>query len=293
MQKTETISLKNAKIKQNIASKIYKIGIYIFLILCAITVLFPFYWMIMSSFKTFADYSAELNPVFFPKHFTLQNYITAWTEVQLGVYMFNTVCYALVTTGLMLVVSVTAAFAFARLQFRGKTLVFSLYLATMMIPMELVTITNYVTIVNLNWRNTFTGLILPSVLSIFYIYLLRQNFMQVPDELYHASKVDGCSDFNYMTKILVPMSRPTLISIVILKIIECWNSFVWPRLITTRENYYLVSNGIQELRYAGFGRDNIPAMMAAVVIVSVPLLILFGIFRKSIMAGVSKSGLKG
>ncbi|MBE6136847.1 MAG: carbohydrate ABC transporter permease [Erysipelotrichaceae bacterium] len=249
--------------------------------------------MIQSSFKTLEDYTSELIPSFFPIPMTFDNYIQAWTAVSLGRYMLNTFIFAIITTLILLVVCILAAFAFARLEFKGKNIVFTIFLATMMIPMELFTITNYATIVNLNLRNTFIGLIFPSVMSVFYIYLLRQNFMQVPDQVYYAAKVDGSSDLKYLIKVLIPLSKPTLISIAILKFIECWNSYVWPRLITTKESYFLISNGIQTLRTSGFGREHIPAMMAAVVCVSIPLLVLFAVFRKQIMSGVSKSGLKG
>lgn len=281
------------KINEHHKNRIYLVFIYIFLTIAAISVLFPFYWMILSSFKTFADYTSELKPVFIPSNVTIDNYVLAWTSVQLGSYMVNTLIYAVFTTAIMVLVCVLAAFAFARLKFRGKEIVFTIFLATMMIPMELFTITNYATIVNLNLRNTFVGLIFPSVISVFYIYLLRQNFMQVPDQTYFAAKVDGTSDLKYLVKVLVPLSKPTIISIIVLKFIECWNSYVWPRLVTTKPKYYLVSNGIQELRNSGFGRENIPAMMAAVVIVSIPLLALFAIFRKQIMSGVSRNGIKG
>lgn len=193
----------------------------------------------------------------------------------------------------MIVVSTLAAYAFARLEFRGKNLLFTLFLSLMMIPSELVVITNFVTVTNLDMRNTFAGLILPSVTSVFYIYLLKENFEQVPDELYRAAKVDGTSDLKYLWKVMIPICRPTIVTVIILKIIECWNSYVWPRLITDDPSYYLVSNGIQEIRENGFGRENIPAMMAAVVVISVPLIILFLVFRRKIMAGVSRGGLKG
>lgn len=193
----------------------------------------------------------------------------------------------------MLVVITLAAYAFARLKFRGKNLAFTLFLALMMIPNELVIITNFVTVTNLELRNTFLGLILPSVTSVFYIYLLRENFAQVPDTLYYAARVDGASDLKYLFRVLIPICKPTLVTIVILKVIECWNSYVWPRLITDDPRYFLVSNGIQEIRENGFGRENIPAMMAAVVVISVPLIALFLIFRKKIMAGVSMGGIKG
>ena len=211
----------------------------------------------------------------------------------LGRYFANTILFTVLTTALMLLVTVLAAFAFARLNFRGKELVFTLFLSLMMIPSELVVITNFVTVTNLDMRNTFQGLILPSVTSVFYIYLLKENFAQIPDELYYAAKVDGTSDLKYLFRVLLPICRPTVITVTILKVIECWNSYVWPRLITDDPNYYLVSNGIQEIRENGFGRENIPAMMAAVVVISVPLIVLFLVFRKKFMAGVAQGGTKG
>lgn len=292
-EKKKPTSLKKIESDEKKKNRVFLILIYIFLTIGALSVLFPFYWMISSSFKTFADYTSELNPTFFPTHFTFENYVTAWTAVSLARYMLNTFIFAFFTTAIMLIVCILASFAFARLEFYGKNIVFTIFLATMMIPMELFTITNYATIVALDLRNTFVGLIFPSVISVFYIYLLRQSFMQVPDQIYYAAKVDGSSDLKYLFKVLVPLSKPTIISIAILKFIECWNSYVWPRLVTTKESKFLISNGIQTLRASGFGRENIPAMMAAVVCVSIPLLILFVIFRKQIMAGVSRSGLKG
>ncbi len=269
------------------------IVIYFGLVFAAFFVLFPFFWMVLTSIKSLSEYNQEITPKFYSSAPTFDNYVTAFTAVNMLRYMLNTVIYAVITTMLMVVVSILASFAFARLEFRGKNLVFTLFLAMMMIPNELVIITNYQTAVNLGLRNTYIGLILPSVLSVFYIYLLRQNFMQVPDSMYYAARVDGCSDFKYLYKILIPLSKPTIVTMIILKLIECWNSYVWPRLVTTKEEFYLVSNGIQMIKAEGFGRDNIPAMMAAVVAVSLPLIIIFIIFRKQIMSGVAKTGTKG
>lgn len=266
---------------------------YTLLILWALVVLFPFYWMVLTSFKSYSAYNTEYIPKFFTLSPTLQNYVDAFTAVPLGRYFLNTVLFTVVTTALMLVVIILAAFAFARLDFRGKNVAFVIFLSLMMIPNELVIITNFVTITNLNLRNSFPGLILPSVTSVFYIYLLKENFEQIGDTLYYAAKVDGTSDFKYLLKVLIPISKPTLITITILKVIECWNSYVWPRLITDDENYFLVSNGIQEIRENGFGRENIPAMMAAVVVISLPLIVLFLLFRKKVMEGVSRGGTKG
>ena len=266
---------------------------YALLAVWALVVLFPFYWMVLTSVKSYGAYNSEYIPQLFTLSPTLQNYRDAFTAVPLARYFANTVVFTLLTTGLMLVVTVLAAFAFARLEFKGKDLVFTLFLSLMMIPNELVVITNFVTITDAGLRNTFLGLILPSVTSVFYIYLLRESFAQVPNELYYAAKVDGTSDLRYLWRVLLPICRPTLVTITILKVIECWNSYVWPRLITDDQNYFLVSNGIQEIRENGFGRENIPAMMAAVVVISVPLIVLFLIFRKKIMAGVARGGTKG
>ncbi len=266
---------------------------YFLLALWAVIVLFPFYWMILTSVKSYSAYNSEYIPKLYTLSPTLQNYADAFTAVPLARYFGNTLIYTLITTAVMLVVTVLAAYAFARLKFRGKNLLFTLFLALMMIPNELVIITNFVTITNWDMRNTFIGLILPSVTSVFYIYLLKENFEQVPDELYKAAKVDGTSDLKYLWKVMLPICQPTIVTITILKIIECWNSYVWPRLITDDAAYFLVSNGIQEIRENGFGRENIPAMMAAVVVISIPLIILFLIFHKKIMAGVSRGGTKG
>ena len=279
-----------------------KIVTYLLLTLWALIVLFPFYWMVLSSVKSTAAYNAELTPKFFTLSPTMENYFSAFQnqDEPLGRYLLNTLIFTVITTGLMMAVIIPAAFAFARLQFRGKNLLFTLFLSLMMIPGELVIITNFVTVKTLGLDDTagsalrhFTGLILPSVTSVFYIYLLKENFEQIPEELYKAAKVDGTSDLKYLLKVMLPISRPTIVTIVILKVIECWNSYVWPRLITTKAQFFLVSNGIQSIRESGAGRDNVPAMMAAVVVVSVPLIVLFLIFRDKIMAGVSRGGTKG
>ena len=266
---------------------------YLLLSIWAVVVLFPFYWMVLTSFKSYGAYNGERTPVFFTLSPTLENYENAFTAVPLLGYLLNTLIFSVITTAAMVVVSTLAAYAFARLKFKGKNLVFGLFLSMMMIPTELVVITNFVTITNWDMRNSFLGLILPSITSVFYIYLLKENFEQVPEELYKAAKVDGTSDLKYLWKVMIPICKPTLVTITILKLIECWNSYVWPRLITDDPAYYLVSNGIQEIRENGFGRESIPAMMAAVVVISVPLILLFLAFRKKIMEGVSQGGTKG
>ncbi|MBR5365078.1 MAG: carbohydrate ABC transporter permease [Clostridiales bacterium] len=285
------------KPKSSVASRVLpKIGrgiVYALLTVWALIVLFPFYWMVLTSFKSYSSYNAEFVPRFVATDPTLANYGDAFTAVPLARYFLNTLIFTLSTTAVMLVVTVLAAYAFSRLEFRGKNAVFALFLSLMMIPNELVVITNFVTITDWNMRNTFWGLILPSVTSVFYIYLLKENFEQIPDELYKAAKVDGTSDLKYLLRVVLPICRPTVITVTILKVIECWNSYVWPRLITDDQAYFLVSNGIQEIRENGFGRENIPAMMAAVVVISLPLIVLFLVFRDKIMSGVLRGGTKG
>ena len=288
-----TVDIAKVKKRQAGSRLVVNILLYGALIFWALVVLFPFYWMILSSLKSYGEYAAEYIPKFFTLSPTLENYKMAFSAVPLAKYFLNTIIFTVATTALMMIVITLSAYAFARLNFRGKNLLFTLFLSLMMIPNELVIITNFVTVTNLDMRNTFWGLILPSVTSVFYIYLLKENFSQVPAELYYAAKVDGTSDLKYLFKVMLPICKPTIITITILKVIECWNSYVWPRLITDDQNYFLVSNGIQEIRENGFGRENIPAMMAAVVVISLPLIIVFIIFRKKIMAGVSRGGTKG
>lgn len=284
-EKIERTALAKERIRKTLT--------YLLLTFWAVLVLFPFYWMLLSSVKSYGSYNSEFVPKLYTLSPTMQNYLDAFQAVPLVRYFGNTVLFTLATTLIMLIVTVLAAFAFARLDFPGKNLAFTAFLSLMMIPNELVVITNFVTITDMDLRNTFLGLILPSVTSVFYIYLLKENFAQIPDELYYAAKVDGTSDLKYLFKVMLPICQPTVVTVTILKVIECWNSFVWPRLITDDQNYFLVSNGIQEIRENGFGRENIPAMMAAVVVISVPLIVLFLIFHKKIMAGVARGGTKG
>ena len=288
-----SLDIKKTREREEQRKRIKKIATYVFLGIWALIVLFPFYWMLLSSIKSYGAYNGESVPQFITLSPTIENYVIAFTSVPLLDYFINTLIFTVVTTALMLVIIIPAAFAFARLNFKGRDLVFVIFLSLMMIPSELIIITNYVTVTELDLRNTFTGLILPSVTSVFYVYLLKENFQQIPDELYYAAKVDGTGDFKYMLKVMVPICKPTVVTVTILKIIECWNSYVWPRLVTDNEDYFLVSVGIQQIRENGFGRENVPAMMAAVVVISLPIIVLFILFRKKIMAGVARGGTKG
>lgn len=278
---------------QKVIKVIVKIVVYAFLLLMALIVLFPFYWMIISSLKSYAEYTLNV-PTLFPKTIVFGNYAKAFTAGNLGTLFVNTMYVGIVSTIISLVITVLSAFAFARLEFKGKNALFAALLATMMIPGELFTITNYQTVTVLGWGHTFTVLIVPFLVSVFYIYLLRQNFLQIPNELYLAAKVDGTSDIKYLWKVMIPLSLPTLISITILKMMGAWNSYIWPRLVANDELHKLITNGIRSANLTiETGETDFPAQMAAVTLVSIPLFLVFIFLRKYIMKGVSRSGIKG
>ena len=285
-------NIQIVSVRQRVIQFVVKFFTYAFLILMAAIVLFPFYWMIISSLKTLEEYRLSV-PTFFPKRIMLSNYISAFTTASLGRLFYNTMIVGVVSTLLSLVITVLSAFAFARLEFKGRDAMFGALLATMMIPGELFTITNYSTVTSFGWMNTYTVLIVPFLVSVFYIYLLRQNFMQIPNELYLAAKVDGTSDLKYLWKVMVPLSLPTLISITILKMMGAWNSYIWPRLVANDEAHRMITNGLRNAFTETTGDVNYPVQMAAVAIVSAPLFLVFVFLRKYIMAGVSRSGIKG
>lgn len=288
-------NIKTVTSQQKVISVISTILRYAFLLLVAVIVLFPFYYMIITSLKDFElEYSVQQVPSLWPQRFVWQNYSEAFSTANLGTLFKNTVIVGLVSTVLSLVITVLSAFAFARLEFKGKNVLFGALLATMMIPGEMFTISNYVTVYKFGWLNTYTALIVPFLVSVFYIYLLRQNFMQIPNELYLAAKVDGTSDIKYLWKVMIPLALPTLISITILKMMGAWNSYVWPRLVANDAAHQLVSNGLRNaFTVAETGKTNYPVQMAAVVLVSLPLFLVFVFLRKYIMKGVSRSGIKG
>lgn len=287
-----TKDLQKTSVKQKVVLACVQVLLYTFLIFMAIIVLFPFYWMINSSLKTLDEYRMSV-PTFFPKRVMFSNYANAFTTANLGRLFLNTLYVGLVSTVLSLIITILSAFAFARLEFKGKDALFGALLATMMIPGELFTITNYSTVTQLGWINTYTVLIVPFLVSVFYIYLLRQNFMQIPDELYLAAKVDGTSDFKYLCKVMIPLSLPTLISITILKMMGAWNSYIWPRLVANDANHRMITNGLRNAFTETTGDVNYPIQMAAVALVSFPLFLVFVFLRKYIMKGVSRSGIKG
>ena len=286
--------------RQRIVKVLVKTGTYAFLLAVAVIVLFPFYWMIISSLKNLEEYRRNV-PTFWPETVVVGNYAEAFTTANLGRLFLNTLYVGVVSTLLSLVITVLSAFAFARLEFKGRNLMFGAMLATMMIPGELFTITNYLTVSKFNsipylsfmGTQTFGVLIVPFLVSIFYIYLLRQNFMQIPNELYLAAKVDGTSDLKYLWKVMIPLALPTLISITILKMMGAWNSYIWPRLVANDEAHRLITNGLRNAFTDTSGDVNYPVQMAAVAIVSAPLFMVFLFLRKYIMSGVSRSGIKG
>ena len=285
-------NMRKVSDKQKVVKTLVQILLYTFLGIMALIIVFPFYWMIMSSLKSTVEYRLPV-PTLFPQHIMWSNYAEAFSAANLGRLFLNTVFVGIVSTILSLVITVLSAFAFARLEFKGKNALFGALLATMMIPGELFTITNYVTVTKFGWIDSFTVLIVPFLVSVFYIYLLRQNFMQIPNELYLAAKVDGTGDFKYLCKVMIPLSLPTLISITILKMMGAWNSYVWPRLVTTSEDMRLITNGLRDAFTDMSGQANIPVQMAAVAVVSAPLFLVFIFLRKYIMKGVSRSGIKG
>ena len=277
---------------QKITKVLVQFLLYAFLIIMALIIVFPFYWMIISSLKNTAEYRLPV-PTLFPNEIMWGNYLEAFTAANLGKLFMNTVYVGIVSTILSLVITVLSAFAFARLEFKGKNALFAALLATMMIPGELFTITNYVTVTKFGWLDSYTVLIVPFLVSVFYIYLLRQNFLQIPNELYLAAKVDGTTDLKYLWKVMIPLSLPNLISITILKMMGAWNSYVWPRLVTSTDDYRLITNGLRDAFTDMSGQANIPVQMAAVTVVSIPLFLVFIFRRKYIMKGVSRSGIKG
>ena len=285
-------NLQRVSAKQRVVKIVVQVLLYTFLAVMALIVIFPFYWMIISSLKTTVEYRLPV-PTLFPQEIMWGNYVEAFSAANLGRLFLNTVFVGIVSTILSLVITVLSAFAFARLEFKGKNALFAALLATMMIPGELFTITNYVTVTKFGWIDTFTVLIVPFLVSVFYIYLLRQNFLQIPNELYLAAKVDGTGDFKYLCKVMIPLSLPTLISITILKMMGAWNSYIWPRLVTTSEDMRLITNGLRDAFTDMSGQANIPVQMAAVAVVSAPLFLVFIFLRKYIMKGVSRSGIKG
>ena len=285
-------SVKNTYIRQTTFKVIGYIVKYAFLILVAVAVLFPFYWMIISSLKSLEEYRQSV-PTFWPQHVLWSNYAEAFTQANLWRLFGNTVFVGIVSTILSLVITILAAFAFARLEFKGKNILFAGLLATMMIPGELFTITNYITVSKMELTNTYTVLIIPFLVSVFYIYLLRQSFMQIPNELYYAAKVDGTRYFKYLLKVMIPLALPTIITITILKMMGAWNSYMWPRLVANDDAHALVTYGLRNAFQDVSGDVNYPVQMAAVAVVSLPLFLVFVFFRKYIMKGVSRSGIKG
>jgi len=284
--------LQQVSAQQRVMQVLVKSFTYLFLIVMALIVLFPFYWMIISSLKSLEEYRFNV-PTLWPQKIIFYNYVRAFDTANLGNLFLNTAYVGIVSTILSLVITVLSAFAFARLEFKGKDAMFGALLATMMIPGELFTITNYATINEFGWMHSFTVLIVPFLVSVFYIYLLRQNFMQIPNELYLAAKVDGCGDLKYLWKVMIPLALPTLISITILKMMGAWNSYVWPRLVANDDAHRMITNGLRNAFTSTTGDVDYPVQMAAVAIVSAPLFLVFLFLRKYIMQGVSRSGIKG
>ena len=283
---------------QKVARIVSLVVVYAFLIFMSLIVLFPFYWMIITSLKSTTEIRS-LHQTFFPTNVLWSNYITVFNSFDFGTYVGNTLVVGVLSTLGTLITTIFAAFAFARLNFRGKDTLFAILLATMMIPGEMMVVTNYISISNFGWTDgsrtgAYLAMIIPFMVSVFYIYLLRQNFMQIPNELYLAAKVDGKTDWQYLWKVMVPLAMPSLVTIFILKLMGSWNSYIWPNLVAGgHDEFKLVSNGLRDSFQTGTDFNEYGKQMAATVCVTLPLLLLFVCFRKYIMRGVSRAGIKG
>jgi multiple sugar transport system permease protein len=297
----ELTNIQELEKKVLIAKIIKYVLLYLFLTVMALFIIFPFYWMINTSLKS-AEEARLIEPTLFPKVIMWSNYARAMEQATFGRYMLNTVIVGVVSTIGTLITTILAAFAFARLNFKGRDFIFSVFLATMMIPGEMMVITNYITVANIGWIKVkpdsigigvYAALIVPFLVSVFYIYLLRQNFKQIPNELYYAAKVDGTSDFKYLIKVMIPIAMPTIISITILKVMGAWNSYVWPNLVADTDNLRLITNGLRKAFTSDEGITSVNLQMAATTVVTLPLLFVFIFLRKYIMRGVSRSGIKG
>ena len=295
--KEGAVSVKRLEQVQKVMKVISLVVVYAFLAFMALVVLLPFYWMLITSLKSTTEIRATTQTIF-PATIMWSNYVEVFRQFDFVTYLINTLVVGIISTIGTLVTTVFAAFAFARLNFKGKDIMFAILLATMMIPGEMMVITNYITVANFGWLNdtrwgAYLAMIVPFWVSVFYIYLLRQNFKQIPNELYLAAKVDGKSDWTYLWKVMVPLSSPTLISIFILKLMGSWNSYVWPNLVANKEQFRLITNGLRSSFTTTAGEPQFGLQMAATVLVTVPLLLLFIFFRKYIMKGVGRAGIKG
>jgi len=276
---------------------------YTFLFFMAFCMIIPFYWMIAVSLKTAAEIDLPvptLIPGFGKFELALSNYPQAIERLNAGRLIYNTLLVGVVSTIGTVITTIMAAFAFSRIKFKGRELIFSIFIATMMIPGEMMVITNYITVTKtaksifgVSGIDTYWAMIVPFLISVYYIYLLRQNFKQIPNELYYAAKVDGTSDFKYLIKIMVPIAMPTIITITILKLMGSWNAYVWPMMVTRDANMRLITTGLRSSFSDSEGRTAQGLQMAATTVVTLPLLFVFMFLRKYIMRGVSRSGIKG
>jgi len=294
-------SVKNLKKIDHVSKILSSILIYIIITILALIMIIPFYWMISTSLKNNSEIISA-NPTLFPTVVMWSNYVYVFRVFKFSTYMWNTIVVAVFSTLGTLITTIFASFAFARLQFKGREAVFAVFLMTMMIPGEMMVISNYITVASFGWIGdgqtiiqAYLAMIVPFWVSVYYIYLLRQTMKQVPNELYLAAKVDGKSDWSFLWKVMVPLAAPTLISITILKFMGTWNSYVWPNLVTSKDEFRLISNGLRGSSFTDpeSGRTEFGYQMAATVIVTVPLFLLFVFFRKYIMRGVGRAGIKG
>ncbi len=305
-------STKETEKKEKALKIVFSVFSYVFLTIFALIMMFPFYWMVLTSLKqeVFDGRFLGLTNDFFISFSNImrKNYVDVVDPSKFDFlnYLLNTVIVLVISTIGTLFITIFASFAFARLEFKGKDLTFYIYLMTMMIPSELFVITNYISVYRYGlledrW-GVYFAIMLPFFVNVFYIYLLNENFKQIPNELYLASKIDGKSDIKYLFKVMIPIASPTLITIVILKVISTWNAYAWPKIVAgtsgTRSEWTLISVGIRDIANFVYREGDKTFVlqslqMAATVLVTIPLVIIFIVFRKYIMSGTSRAGIKG
>lgn len=271
-------------------NSVSKIIAYVLLAIGAATMLIPFFWMVSTSLKTPAE-AVSMPPVWIPQVLQFENYVRAFEVAPFGRYFMNSLLITSLSTIGELFTSILAAFAFAKMNFYGKNVLFTLLVATMMVPSELLMIPNYLTLARFDMINTYAAMIVPYLASVFSVFMLKQNFESVPKELYYAAKVDGTSDFMFLWTILVPLSKSAVVAVTILKVIGSWNAFMWPLIVTNDRMLRPLPVGLQA--FTTEAGTYYELLMAASTIVVAPMIIVYLFLQRYIIMGVSKSGLKG
>jgi len=267
----------------------YRLALYVLLAASCAIMLLPFFWMLTTSFKTQSE-ALRIPPQWIPTSFRWQNYVEAWNAAPFGWYFFNSFFMAITTTLGEVFTTILAAYAFAKMKFLGKNVIFAILLATMMIPGQMLLLPNYVTMARLHWLDRYEALIIPWLVSVFGIFLLRQFFMSVPDELRDAARIDGCGRCRFLFTIMVPLSKPAIFTVALLKFMGSWNSFQWVLIMTTSPNMRTVPVGLQV--FSSEVGTAYEKLMAASVMAIIPILVLFLFTQKQFIQGVARTGIK-